>query len=114
MGAALVIHPDGNVVEVDLDDNEVGQIGKFLDCPRVDCVALTSRLDMWIDDDGFEVLPANPVATALARRFGFVWQDYYGPVLLCSVDADRNSVDLDRDQVVGVLTHLLDVTDGSR
>lgn len=64
---------------------------------------------MWIDDEGLYTQPVNPYATALARHHGFVWQPYHGPVLLCSVDSDGNSIDLTRDQVCGLLAHLMDI-----
>lgn len=114
MGAALVIHPDGTVVEVNLnpDADHLALMREHLDCRLVDCVALTDRLDMWVDDEGLYTQPVNPVASTLARRHGITWQPFHGPVLLCSVDGDGNCIDLTREQVLGVLTHLLDLTHG--
>lgn len=111
MSTALIIHPDGNITEVHLEPgrNHVAVMREHLGCSLVDCVALTDRLDMWIDDEGLYTQPVNPVATALARRHGLTWQPYHGPVLLCGVDADGNSTDLDVAQARGVLAHLDDV-----
>lgn len=115
MGAALVIHPDGNVIEVNLNPgaDHLALMREHLDCHLVDCIALTDRLDMWIDDEGLDTQPVNPAATALARRHGFVWQAYHGPVLLCGVNAHGDSIDLTDEQIRGVLTHLLDLTHGN-
>lgn len=112
MTAALVIHPDGDVVEVTLKPggDHLALMREQLRCSAVDCVALTDRLDMWIDDEGTYTQPVNPAATALARNHGFVWQHYHGPVLLCGVDDHGDSVNLTRGQLVGLLTHLMDVT----
>jgi Domain of unknown function (DUF3846) len=115
MGAALVIHPDGNVVEVNLNAgaDHLTLMREHLDCQLVDCVSLTQHLDMWIDDEGLFTQPVNPAASLLARRYGITWQDFHGPVLLCGVNADGDSIDLTDDQVRGVLTHLLDLTHGN-
>lgn len=113
--AALVIHPDGGVVPVNLKPgvNHLALMYEHLNCQRVDVVALTDKLDMWLDDEGMYTQPVNPAATALARHYGFVWQNYHGPVMLCSVDADGASVDLDANQLRALLTRLLDVANAS-
>lgn len=114
MTAALVIHPDGEIVEVNLKadaDNHLALMREHLGCSLVDVVALTDQLDMWLDDEGLYTQPMNPVATALARHYGFVWQPYHGPVMLCSVDDEGASIDLDTHQVRALLTRLLDVAD---
>lgn len=113
MTAAVVLTPDGDLYEVNLVPGKDGLalMREHLACQRVDCVALTDKLDMWIDDEGLYNHPVNPWATALAKHHGFVWQPYHGPVLLCGVDADGNSIDLTEPQVVGLLTTLADVTE---
>lgn len=112
MNAALVLHPDGEVVEVNLKpdvDNHLALMREHLNCRMVDVVRLTNRLDMWIDDEGMYTQPVNTVATALARHYGFVWQPYHGPVMLCSVNDEGNSVDLDIHQLRALLTRLLGI-----
>jgi hypothetical protein len=114
MSVALVIHPDGDIMELNLPANvhdNLTTMCKVIGCRLVDVVALTDRLDMWLDDEGIYEQQVNPVATALARRFGYTWQDYHGPVVLCSVDQDGNSIDLTRDQLLGLLNSLLDVAE---
>ena len=111
MSVALVLHPGGEIIEVNLNPgrSHLPLMREHIGCRLVDVVALTDRLDMWIDDEGLYTQPVNPYATALARHHGFVWQPYHGPVLLCSVDIDGNSSDLTRDQVCGLLAHLMDI-----
>jgi hypothetical protein len=111
MSIALVIHPDGEIVEVNLNPgaDHLALMREHLDCRYVDVVALTDRLDMWIDDEGLYAQPVNPWATALAHRHGFVWQNYRGPVLLCSVDRDGDSIDLNLAQTRATLIQLADV-----
>jgi hypothetical protein len=115
MGTALVVHPDGELVEVNLNPgaDHLALMREHIGCRLVDCVALTARLDMWIDDEGLYTQPVNPVASALARHYGITWQNFHGPVLLCSVDTHGDSVDLNREQIVGLLTRLLDITESS-
>lgn len=112
MTTALVLHLDGDIKEINLPA-DAGQsraaMCKAIGCRLLDVVALTSRLDMWIDDEGLYDFPVNPVATALARHYGFVWQGYHGPVVLCSVDTNGNSIDLNIDQVRAVLTRLMGI-----
>lgn len=109
--SALVIHPDGNLYEVNLKPGRthLELMREHLDCRLVDVVALTDTLDMWIDDEGLDSQPVNPLATLLARHHGFTWQPYHGPVLLCSTDDEGGSVDLDINQIQALLTHLADL-----
>lgn len=113
MTTALVLHPDGELRELNLPADSGDRLRTMyaaLDCTLVDVVRLTTCLDMWVDDEGLLTgRPVNPVATALARHYGYVHQHYVGPVLLCSVDDEGNSLDLNRAQVRALLTRLLDI-----
>lgn len=112
MTTALVLTLDGGINEINLpaDDAENRDaIRKAIGCRLIDVVRLTTRLDMWIDDECLYRFPVNPVATALARRHGYIWQPYHGPAVLCSVDKDGRSIDLTRDQVLGMLTAIEDI-----
>ncbi|WP_260608971.1 DUF3846 domain-containing protein [Streptomyces sp. WAC 01325] len=81
-----------------------------LRCDLFDVVALTRQWDMWIDDEGLYNHPVNPAATALARRFGFTHQAYYGPALLTGgPDSEGNTLPLLKQQLVGLLLTLEDL-----
>ncbi|MEQ7129357.1 DUF3846 domain-containing protein [Actinopolymorpha sp. B11F2] len=98
-GETIVLDTDGTVTTIDLPaDDRLTAMRTALRCRLVDVVALTNKLDMWLDDEGMYNHPVNPYATELARQFGFVHQDYYGPVLLCAVTSDGDSVNLTTDQ----------------
>jgi hypothetical protein len=112
MGAALVIHPDGGIIDVNLNPGRSHLALKYehLNCAAVDVVPLTSVLDMWFDPDGPARQPFNGVATSLARHYGRTLP-YFGPVLICGCTPQGASADLDRAQVRALLTRLQDVTD---
>ena len=106
-GNALVIDADGTLTAIKLPaTNRLATMYAALRCRLVDVVRLTDKLDMWLDDEGIYNHPVNPYATEFARRFGYVYQDYYGPVLLCSVTDDGNSVDMTADQTRATLTQV--------
>lgn len=80
---ALAVYPDGAVTEVALPAGRVlealyGVIG----CRCVDVVRLREGLDMWVDDEGMLAGDASEPATRLARTYGFVWQPYFGVVVV--------------------------------
>ncbi|MGW1966386.1 DUF3846 domain-containing protein [Streptomyces sp. NPDC001935] len=111
---ALLLTCTGSLAEIDLpfgrDGRSSADRSAVLRCERFDVVALTTQWDMWIDDDGLHSHPVNVAATALARRFGFVFQLYHGPVLLTgSPDAEGNTLPLLKEQVLGLLRTLQDI-----
>jgi len=112
MTTAILITPEAGVVPIELPDtaDEHGTVYRaVLRCRYFDVVALTSRLDMWIDDEGLYTHPVNPIATALAQRHGFIWQPYHGPVLLTGgADADGNTLPLTEDQARALLASVED------
>jgi hypothetical protein len=116
--SALLLTCDAQLVEIDLpfghDDKSSAErravLRAALRCDRFDVVSLTRQWDMWIDDDGLYNHPVNPAATALARRFGFTHQRYYGPVLFTGgPDAEGNTLPLLRQQLIGLLLTLQDL-----
>lgn len=115
---ALLLTCDGSLVDIDLPVDLDSRTGAYrravlratLRCERFDVVALTNQWDMWIDDEGMHNHPVNPGATALAQRFGFVFQLYHGPVLLTGgPNAHGNTMPLLKDQLLGLLTTLQDL-----
>jgi hypothetical protein len=113
MSTALVLHPDGGITEINLKPGvtHLALMREHIGCHLVDVVALTGKIDMWLDDESLYTQPVNPLATALARHYGFTWQSYHGPVILCSVDDEGGSIDLNAGQVRALLTRLLDAVE---
>ena len=107
---ALLITPEADIVPVNLPadtDNRLVVMRSVIRCERVDVVALTDQVDMWLDDEGLYNHPVNKLATLLAVRFGFTWQEYHGPVLLTGgADAEGETVPLSKDKVLALLTSL--------
>ncbi|MEU4499218.1 DUF3846 domain-containing protein [Streptomyces sp. NPDC023998] len=107
---ALLITPEADIIPVNLPadtDNRLVVMRSVIRCERVDVVALTDQVDMWLDDEGLYNHPVNKLATLLAIRFGFTYQDYHGPVLLTGgADAEGETVPLTKDKVLALLTSL--------
>lgn len=106
---ALVIRPDGTMNDIVLAANRVlDDLYAAIDCRSVDLVRLSQTRDMWLDDEGMYAGEVNHAATRLARAHGFVWQPYFGTVVITGgADADGNSVALrpnDAQQIRELLT----------
>lgn len=112
-GNAILITPEADIVPIALPvDPEQRQavMRAVIRCDRYYVVALTTRLDMWIDDEGIYNHPVNKLATLLAARHGFTWQPYHGPVLLTGgVDRDGETVPLTPDMARALLTSVDDI-----
>lgn len=109
---ALLVTPDAQILEINLPANTKDRLTVMravIRCDRVDVVPLTDRMDMWIDDEGLYNHGKNPLATLLARRYGFTWQPYHGPVLITGgADENGDTVPLSRDKLIALLTALDD------
>lgn len=109
---AILLTPDGDLVEIQLPAagrDRLTVMRAVIRCQLVDVVALTDRIDMWIDEEGLYNHPVNPAATMLARRFGFTWQPYHGPVLITGgADEQGDTLPLNRDKLRALLTALDD------
>jgi Domain of unknown function (DUF3846) len=112
MSTALVLHPDGTIIEVSLRPgvSHLALKREHLGCRVVYCLALTDRLDMWLDEEGADTQPVNLPASVLARNFGHA-RTCHGPALLCSVDSRGASTDLDRGQLLALLARLADAAE---
>ncbi|CAC36550.1 DUF3846 domain-containing protein [Streptomyces sp. NRRL_B-16638] len=110
---ALLITPEADIVPIDLPANSHERLTvmrSVIRCARVDVVALTSQMDMWLDDEGIYNHPVNKLASLLAVRFGFTHQPYHGPVLLTGgADNDGETVPLTKDKIVALLTSITDL-----
>ncbi|MFE1613002.1 DUF3846 domain-containing protein [Streptomyces sp. DT197] len=107
---AILLTSDGHIVPINLPEAAQDRqtvMRSVIRCSTYDCVALTSNLDMWLDDEGLYRHPVNPLATTLARRFGFDWQDYHGPVLITGgADQEGTTLPLHEDRFATLLTSL--------
>jgi hypothetical protein len=110
---ALLLTGDGAIAEINLPTtNQLTVMQAVLRCDRVDVVALTTRMDMWIDDEGIYNHEINVPATLLARRYGFCYQAYHGPVLLTGgADAEGDTLPLTPERLRALLTALQDTTE---
>jgi hypothetical protein len=108
MGLSLVIQPNGEVYRINLNPgrDHLTQMYEHLDCNLVDVVRLDDGLDMWLDDEGMYRHEINPLATLIAHLHGHVHQPYWGPVLICSVDDEGDSVDMDDAVATALLERL--------
>ena len=110
---AILITPESDIVPIQLpaDPGERQAVMRaVIRCDLYDVVALTTRLDMWLDDEGLYNHPVNKLATLLAVRHGFTWQPYHGPVLLTGgVDKDGETLPLTPDMVRALLTSVVDI-----
>ncbi|MFD5427713.1 DUF3846 domain-containing protein [Streptomyces sp. NPDC127084] len=106
----LLITPEADIVPVNLpadSDSRLTVMRAVIRCERVDVVGLTSQLDMWLDDEGLYNHPVNKLATVLAVRFGFTYQNYHGPVLLTGgADAEGDTLPLSKEQFLTLLASL--------
>ncbi|MEU5109618.1 DUF3846 domain-containing protein [Streptomyces sp. NPDC021354] len=107
---ALLITPEADIVPINLPadvESRLTVMRSVIRCDSVDVVALTSQMDMWLDDEGLYNHPVNKLATLLAFRFGFMSQKYYGPALLTGgADAEGETVPLSKDKIVALLTSI--------
>ncbi|MFR9806495.1 DUF3846 domain-containing protein [Pseudonocardia sp. RS010] len=108
---ALKITADGEVTDVEIPAGDFLQTAYAqINCRAVDVVTLTSRLDMWLDDEGLvngSVL--NAPATFLAREYGRTHQSYAGTVLLTEHNAEGDTTSLGPELRQVVLDVLLAV-----
>lgn len=110
---AVVITPTGLLVRVVLPRDSSAQLRcmyELIGCRAVDCVRLTNRVDMWVDDEGLiNGSPLNVAACLLGSRFGRT-QPYVGTVLLTG-SADHNGDTLSiSDDFIAQIGDLLGVT----
>lgn len=74
----------------------------------VDVVALSSDLDMWINDEGLLVgLLVNILATGIAALHGMTHQAYVGTAVFTGgTDAEGNTLPLSEEQVQLLLSYV--------
>ncbi len=57
----------------------------------MDCVQITARLDMWLDDERMYNQDVNLSASYVALRHGFDWQYYHGTILFLGGPNDEGT-----------------------
>lgn len=110
---AMLITPDYQIEVIELPKGSRKQLELMysrLNCFAVDVVRLTRTLDMWIDDEGAFTGEVNPLASDFAASFGFVFQPYFGTVMLTGgVDRSGDTVGLSDAQVTMLKARLTDL-----
>lgn len=110
---AILITPEADIVPIQLPTEPAERqavMRAVIRCDLYDLVALTTRLDMWIDEEGLYRHPVNELATALAARHGFNHQPYHGPALLTGgADEDGETLPLNIDMIRALLTSVHDI-----
>lgn len=88
-------------VQID-EKNTLGAMYTIIDCHSVDVVRLAPGIDMWIDDEGMMTSDINPLATAVARTYGWTHQPYFGTALITG-NKGPNTTGLTDAQVTDIL-----------
>jgi len=108
--AALLVTTDAAIVPLEYpanSDEHLTVLRAVMLCDRVDVVALTDQLDMWIDDEGLYRQPINPAATVLAQLFGFTHQPYHGPVVLTGgADGNGDTIALTPEKLKALISKI--------
>ncbi|WP_192809932.1 DUF3846 domain-containing protein [Actinomadura rudentiformis] len=110
---ALVLAPTGLLQELPFSpqdqtsDQVIHEINAAIGCTVSAVVRLTDTLEMWLDEEGIRRQPVNVYATLLARRYGFVHQDYRGVALLATVDPHGVPLGLEPSQTAALRSQLL-------
>lgn len=100
----LIVYPYGLASEVTILPEHSGGghlhgMYQALGCRAVDCVQLTAKLDMWLDDEGMFNQGINGPASYVALRYGFNWQYYNGTVLFLGGPDDEGLMFCDETTV---------------
>lgn len=88
------------------------QIRAAIGCRVFDCVSLRDDLDMWVDDEGYEVEEHNLVASQIARDHGF-GQPYYGTAVFTG-GADENGATMPLTPEALAILHSIEHVAGLR
>lgn len=95
-GWIITVRPDGTFTEKYVK----GAVGietlhEEIGCDRVDYVALTNVLDMWLDDEGMiNGSQVNELATFIAYLYGLTHQAYFGTAVIAGHDREGETIGL--------------------
>lgn len=117
----LVVTPAGEVRDYIVEADASGLVTsrgilealyEQIGCTKVDVVALSPEIDMWVDDEAAlkPQLRVNQLASYIATRFGFPFQLYIGTVVFSGgPDARGNTTPLGRpahDRLMALIDEL--------
>ncbi|MFF2902738.1 DUF3846 domain-containing protein [Streptomyces sp. NPDC057966] len=112
---ALLIRPDYTFKILDWPSTSESRdtlktLYREIECSLVAAVDITSKLTMWVDDEGIcKNLPANAPATRLYGLYQPLSQPYYGnAVFTGGTDPEGNTLGLNEDQAITVVLRHLD------
>ncbi|MGV9903385.1 DUF3846 domain-containing protein [Streptomyces sp. NPDC003388] len=102
-GFALVLRPDASFEITEWPGNSRANLRTLytaIGCTRVDVVDLSSKVSMWLDDDGMHTgAPVNRWATMLYAITAPLHQHYYGTAVFTGgpdTQGDTTGLTLDR------------------
>lgn len=100
----------GTVTAAELGENTLRGLYREIGCTTVDVVRVAPGIDGWIDDEGLykEPLVENALFNEIAAYFGHDFQQYYGNVVLATVDEEGDTVPLSDSNVALIRTILAD------
>ncbi|MER6816111.1 hypothetical protein ABT299_43180 [Spirillospora sp. NPDC000708] len=109
MPTCLVIRPDGTTQWENLPTDTHERLAAMYQaigggCRTVEPIQLAGEFDMWFDEDGLYTQVANPLATAIASAFGFIWQPFHGAALVTAPDCGDGPPDLTHQQRAVLMT----------
>ncbi|SKO33970.1 Domain of uncharacterised function (DUF3846) [Mycobacteroides abscessus subsp. abscessus] len=113
---SIVIRTDGTIETIDIEavssDERLQLMYAALGCHTMDLVRLTDGIDMWVDDNGLYTAEVNPIATALAQRYGLTWQSYHGAVLLAAADDEGDTINLTTERANAMRSICQSISEG--
>ncbi|MGA4995909.1 hypothetical protein [Nonomuraea bangladeshensis] len=106
MNIAVAVTPKGDMHEIRLPDPDDDRaiMRREIGCQRVDLVAVSLHLDMWVASD-MRGRAGNVLATALACSHGGR-SPYFGTVILCGRDGEDNPADFTAEQARALFARL--------
>ncbi|WP_331738820.1 DUF3846 domain-containing protein [Embleya sp. NBC_00896] len=110
---ALLLTEDGDVIELALGKKDRLPVYRaVIRCERVACRALTTRLDMWFDEDHpyNHTDRVNIPAMLVAARHGYAGDNICGPVVVTGGPDDEGAMmPMTQDALRALLVSLEDI-----
>lgn len=105
---ALLLQPDGAVHKIIMPAHDhLHAMYAAIGCQRVDCLSLTSHLDLWFDDEYlYSQDQPNLAARYLARMYTGTPHPIQGPAIVASVNTAGDTISHTPDRIAAVVSHL--------